>query len=394
MRPPIAEAIPSSTGWSGAEPGHSGTDRRGPSRVGQYRLVRSGVNRLGRVNPLTPATRPRSPPLGPRSAPATPGRWPVRLRMLGVTVRSQVGRRASAPASRPRRRARRGCRAASRRRCSHRCRARPGRRPGCPPGSSSAARTVTLVTSIADPAATAAAAPRRPRARSAAPVRPRPSDEPRAARSAARPTVIDASSWRTRSRICWISSRSAAARSNSSCLAAPFISASIRPTRASTLARSASLNSPRPLRGVDDGRLGDRAQPLVDVADALDDRRRLDPALEVVGLLDRPAAVGLVDRDPHRFGHPVGVHDHFAAGVACRPPDHLDERPGRPQEALLVGIEDGDQRHLGRSIPSRSRLMPTRTSKTPRRRSRRIATRSSVSTSLWRYWTLTPSSLR
>ena len=34
--------------------------------------------------------------------------------------------------------------------------------------------------------------------------------------------------------------------------------------------------------------------------------------------------------------------------------------------------------------------MPTRTSKTPSRRSRRIATRSSVSTSLWRYWTLMP----
>ncbi len=38
--------------------------------------------------------------------------------------------------------------------------------------------------------------------------------------------------------------------------------------------------------------------------------------------------------------------------------------------------------------------MPTRTSKTPSRRSRRIATRSSVSTSEWRYWTLTPSSLQ
>ena len=48
----------------------------------------------------------------------------------------------------------------------------------------------------------------------------------------------------------------------------------------------------------------------------------------------------------------------------------------------------------GRSIPSRSRLIPTSTSNTPSRRSRRIATRSSVSTSLWRYWTLTPSSLR
>ena len=48
----------------------------------------------------------------------------------------------------------------------------------------------------------------------------------------------------------------------------------------------------------------------------------------------------------------------------------------------------------GRSIPSRRRLIPTRTSNTPSRRSRRIATRSSVSTSLWRYWTLTPSSLQ
>ena len=48
----------------------------------------------------------------------------------------------------------------------------------------------------------------------------------------------------------------------------------------------------------------------------------------------------------------------------------------------------------GRSRPSRRRLIPTSTSYTPSRRSRRIATRSSVSTSLWRYWTLTPSSLR
>ena len=71
------------------------------------------------------------------------------------------------------------------------------------------------------------------------------------------------------------------------------------------------------------------------------------PLLDVVGLLDRAPPVRLVDRDLHRLGDPVGVHDHLAAGVARRPADHLDQRPGRAQEALLVGVEDRDQGHLG-----------------------------------------------
>ena len=58
-------------------------------------------------------------------------------------------------------------------------------------------------------------------------------------------------------------------------------------------------------------------------------------------------AVGLVDRDLHRLGDPVGVHDDLAADVARRPADDLDQRPGAAQEALLVGVEDRDQRHLG-----------------------------------------------
>ena len=37
----------------------------------------------------------------------------------------------------------------------------------------------------------------------------------------------------------------------------------------------------------------------------------------------------------------------LAAGVPGRPADHLDQRPGRAQEPLLVGVEDRDQRHLG-----------------------------------------------
>ena len=42
----------------------------------------------------------------------------------------------------------------------------------------------------------------------------------------------------------------------------------------------------------------------------------------------------------------VGVHDDLAADVARGPADDLDERPGAAQEALLVRIEDGHQRHL------------------------------------------------
>ena len=216
---------------------------------------------------------------------------------------------------------------------------------------------MTLVTSISG-ASRAASSARRPRARAAASSSPPPVDRRDAARSAALPTMIDASCSSTRSRICWTSSRIAAARSNSSSLAADRISASIRVTRASTLTRSASLKHAASLGAVDHGRLRDRAEALVEVVDALDDRRRLDPVLEVVGGLDRPAAVRLVDRDLHRLGHPVGVHDDLAADVPRRPADHLDQRPGRPQEALLVGVEDRDEGHLRQVDPLPEQVDP------------------------------------
>ena len=43
----------------------------------------------------------------------------------------------------------------------------------------------------------------------------------------------------------------------------------------------------------------------------------------------------------------VGVHVHLTRDVACRSADGLDQRRVGPQEALFVGVEDGDQRHLG-----------------------------------------------
>src|SRR3954471_17242210 len=87
-------------------------------------------------------------------------------------------------------------------------------------------------------------------------------------------------------------------------------------------------------------------EELGDVADALDDRRRRDAVLLVVRHLDGAAAVGLLDRRAHRRRLLVGVHEHRALDVARRAPDRLDQRRLAAEEALLVGVEDGDQRHL------------------------------------------------
>ena len=55
-----------------------------------------------------------------------------------------------------------------------------------------------------------------------------------------------------------------------------------------------------------------------------------------------------VSRDRGRIGVRllVGVHDHLAADVPGGAADRLDQRGLAAQEALLVGVEDRDQRHL------------------------------------------------
>ena len=68
---------------------------------------------------------------------------------------------------------------------------------------------------------------------------------------------------------------------------------------------------------------------------------------DVVGHLLGAAARGLVDGALHRRGHLVGVHVHLAGHVAGRAADRLDQGGLRPQEALLVGVEDRHERHLG-----------------------------------------------
>jgi hypothetical protein len=86
-----------------------------------------------------------------------------------------------------------------------------------------------------------------------------------------------------------------------------------------------------------------RPEGRQDVGDGLADRLGVDVVLAVVLLLDPPPAVGLRDGPLHGVGHLVGVHDHLAVDVAGRPPHRLDQRRLTPEEALLVGVEDGDE---------------------------------------------------
>ena len=71
----------------------------------------------------------------------------------------------------------------------------------------------------------------------------------------------------------------------------------------------------------------------------------------VVLHLNRAAALGLGDRLSHRLRLGIGVHQHGAVHVARGAADDLDQRRRRAQKADLVGVQDGDQRHLGQVEP-------------------------------------------
>ena len=73
--------------------------------------------------------------------------------------------------------------------------------------------------------------------------------------------------------------------------------------------------------------------------------------LNVVGLLEAAPPVGLGDGPPHRVREPIGVHDHLSVDVPGGAADGLDERGLAPEEPLLVGVEDGDERDLGQVQP-------------------------------------------
>ena len=66
----------------------------------------------------------------------------------------------------------------------------------------------------------------------------------------------------------------------------------------------------------------------------------------VEGVLLLPPALGLVHGPAHGGGNGIGVHHHHAVGVSGRPADGLDEGGLRAQEALLVRVQNGNQRDL------------------------------------------------
>ena len=67
----------------------------------------------------------------------------------------------------------------------------------------------------------------------------------------------------------------------------------------------------------------------------------------VVLHLDFPAALGLVDGLLHGIGHIVRVHDYVSVRITRGAADGLDQRGLGAEEALLVGVENDDQRDLG-----------------------------------------------
>jgi hypothetical protein len=92
-----------------------------------------------------------------------------------------------------------------------------------------------------------------------------------------------------------------------------------------------------------DGVVVGRSAGGVDVHDGAFDGGWRDAVLGVVSGLEYPSAVGLVDGELHRGGHPIGIHDDLTIDIARGTAARLDERARAAQEAFLVGVEDGDQ---------------------------------------------------
>ena len=60
------------------------------------------------------------------------------------------------------------------------------------------------------------------------------------------------------------------------------------------------------------------------------------------------AALRLINRAPHGVGYLVGIHDYLTGYVSRSSADRLDERPMVAQEALFVGIQNGNEGDLGK----------------------------------------------
>ena len=78
------------------------------------------------------------------------------------------------------------------------------------------------------------------------------------------------------------------------------------------------------------------------------DRLGLDAVLFVVGKLQHAPPRGFVDRFLHGGRDRVGVQNDHRVDVSGSTADCLNERRFAAQKSRLVGIENGDHRHLGK----------------------------------------------
>ena len=89
-----------------------------------------------------------------------------------------------------------------------------------------------------------------------------------------------------------------------------------------------------------------RRRNLIEIPHGFDDGLGHNAVFFIISLLDLTAARCLVHRVPHRLGDLVGVEDDAPARVARRTADGLNQARLRPEEALLVRVQNCDQRHL------------------------------------------------
>ena len=101
----------------------------------------------------------------------------------------------------------------------------------------------------------------------------------------------------------------------------------------------------------------------------------------IISSLACPSPICFIKRILHRVCDTVAVKNDPPIEVSCRTANGLDKRCFGPQIALLIGIQNSDERTFWNVQTSRSRLMPISTSNTPSLRSRIISIRSSVSIS-------------
>ena len=63
------------------------------------------------------------------------------------------------------------------------------------------------------------------------------------------------------------------------------------------------------------------------------------------------SVIGRIDGSLHGISNLVGIHQHPAIQVSCSTPGSLGQRALRPEETLLVGVQDGHQRYFRKVQP-------------------------------------------